>query len=216
MSDIVKKYQHYFAESVKLQETVNEQAAYIEELEEAVTTLSEIFDSPEGKEALASYRVKAAKSLSRARDDRKEAEDDAHEITHGNRGGWGAALDPERQEARNNARKSEAGRHRAVWQGGSRTGGTIEDAQDNAMKAFKTIQSRKAGIKRAEKIHNDHQEAIADAESKARGWDRNEPHVRDERGFLMRNPYFKERSVEDTPPRLQLTPKPTFKKREGY
>ena len=34
MSDItVQKYQHYFAESVRLQEVVNEQAAYIEELE---------------------------------------------------------------------------------------------------------------------------------------------------------------------------------------
>jgi hypothetical protein len=41
MSDIVKKYQHYFNESVKLQEMVNEQAAYIAELEEALLALSE-------------------------------------------------------------------------------------------------------------------------------------------------------------------------------
>lgn len=41
MSDIVKKYQHYFNESVKLQELVNEQAAYIKELEEALAALSE-------------------------------------------------------------------------------------------------------------------------------------------------------------------------------
>jgi hypothetical protein len=41
MSDIVKKYQHYFTESVRLQEMVNEQAAYIAELEEALLALSE-------------------------------------------------------------------------------------------------------------------------------------------------------------------------------
>jgi len=41
MSDIVKKYQHYFAESTRLQEMVNEQAAYIEELEAAILELSE-------------------------------------------------------------------------------------------------------------------------------------------------------------------------------
>lgn len=41
MSDLVKKYQHYFNESVKLQETVNEQLAYIAELEEALIDLSE-------------------------------------------------------------------------------------------------------------------------------------------------------------------------------
>jgi hypothetical protein len=49
MSDIVKKYQHYFAESTRLQEMVNEQAAYIEELEAAILELSELdemaFDS---------------------------------------------------------------------------------------------------------------------------------------------------------------------------
>lgn len=43
MSDIVKKYQHYFNESVKLQETVNEQAAYIAELEEALEELMEVY-----------------------------------------------------------------------------------------------------------------------------------------------------------------------------
>lgn len=43
MSDIlVQKYQHYFNESVKLQETVNEQAAYIAELEEALLALDEM------------------------------------------------------------------------------------------------------------------------------------------------------------------------------
>jgi hypothetical protein len=41
MSDIVKKYQHYFAESTRLQEMVNEQAAYIAELEAAILALSE-------------------------------------------------------------------------------------------------------------------------------------------------------------------------------
>ena len=42
MSDItVKKYQHYFAESVRLQSLVNEQAAYIEELEAALLELTE-------------------------------------------------------------------------------------------------------------------------------------------------------------------------------
>ena len=38
---LVQKYQHYFNESVKLQETVNEQAAYIAELEDALLSLSE-------------------------------------------------------------------------------------------------------------------------------------------------------------------------------
>ena len=43
MSDIlVQKYQHYFNESVKLQETVNEQLAYITELEEALLALDEM------------------------------------------------------------------------------------------------------------------------------------------------------------------------------
>ena len=37
----VQKYQHYFSESVRLQSLVNEQAAYIEELEEALLQLSE-------------------------------------------------------------------------------------------------------------------------------------------------------------------------------
>ena len=42
MSDItVQKYQYYFAESTRLQSLVNEQAAYIEELEEALLQLTE-------------------------------------------------------------------------------------------------------------------------------------------------------------------------------
>ncbi len=42
MSDIlVQKYQHYLNESIKLQETVNTQAAYIAELEDAIIDLSE-------------------------------------------------------------------------------------------------------------------------------------------------------------------------------
>lgn len=50
MSDIlVKKYQHYFNESVKLQETVNEQAAYIQELEEALIDLDEVFRITKGR-----------------------------------------------------------------------------------------------------------------------------------------------------------------------
>jgi hypothetical protein len=36
MSDIAKKYQHYFNESVKLQKIVDEQSAYIAQLEEAL------------------------------------------------------------------------------------------------------------------------------------------------------------------------------------
>ena len=36
MSDIVKKYQYYFNESVKLQKIVDEQSAYIAKLEEAL------------------------------------------------------------------------------------------------------------------------------------------------------------------------------------
>ena len=50
MSDIlVKKYQHYFNESVKLQETVNEQAAYIQELEEALIDLDEVYRITKGR-----------------------------------------------------------------------------------------------------------------------------------------------------------------------
>ena len=45
MSDLVKKYQHYFNESVKLQETVNEQLAYITELEDAIISLDEAYGS---------------------------------------------------------------------------------------------------------------------------------------------------------------------------
>jgi hypothetical protein len=60
MSDIVKKYQHYFAESTRLQEMVNEQAAYIAELEEAVLALSEdYFDSDEAS-AASRGNIKAA------------------------------------------------------------------------------------------------------------------------------------------------------------
>lgn len=36
MRDIIEKYQHYFSESIKLQKLVNEQAAYIAELEKAL------------------------------------------------------------------------------------------------------------------------------------------------------------------------------------
>ena len=60
MSDIVKKYQHYFAESTRLQEMVNEQAAYIAELEKAVLALSEdYFDSDEAS-AASRGNIKAA------------------------------------------------------------------------------------------------------------------------------------------------------------
>ena len=45
MTDLVKKYQHYFNESVKLQETVNEQLAYITELEDAIISLDEAYGS---------------------------------------------------------------------------------------------------------------------------------------------------------------------------
>ena len=41
MRDLVEKYQHYFTESVRLQEVVNEQLAYIQELEEALLYLHE-------------------------------------------------------------------------------------------------------------------------------------------------------------------------------
>ena len=37
----VKKYQHYFSESVRLQSLVNEQAAYIEELEAALLEMAQ-------------------------------------------------------------------------------------------------------------------------------------------------------------------------------
>ena len=64
MSDIVKKYQHYFAESTRLQEMVNEQAAYIAELEEAVLALSEdYFDSDEASRASRANVKKATKVL---------------------------------------------------------------------------------------------------------------------------------------------------------
>jgi hypothetical protein len=64
MSDIVKKYQHYFAESTRLQELVNEQAAYIAELEEAVLALSEdYFDSDEASRASRANVKKATKVL---------------------------------------------------------------------------------------------------------------------------------------------------------
>lgn len=53
MSDIlVQKYQHYFNESVKLQETVNEQAAYIAELEDALLSLSEDLTTDERQNEL--------------------------------------------------------------------------------------------------------------------------------------------------------------------
>ena len=61
MSDIlVQKYQHYFNESVKLQETVNEQAAYIQELEEALIDLDEVYKmTPERADILRQERKKA-------------------------------------------------------------------------------------------------------------------------------------------------------------
>ena len=52
MSDIVKKYQHYFNESVKLQEMVNEQAAYIAELEEALEELMEVYRMTPGRKKI--------------------------------------------------------------------------------------------------------------------------------------------------------------------
>ena len=60
MSDIVKKYQHYFNESVKLQEMVNEQAAYIAELEDAILALSEDFFDSDEASAASRGNIKAA------------------------------------------------------------------------------------------------------------------------------------------------------------
>ena len=200
MSDIVKKYQHYFAESIKLQETVNEQAAYIEELEEAVTTLSEIFDSPEGQLALGSYQVKARESLNKARKDRKRAEGDAEEVLYDRRGG------PEV-----GARKLTADEAETVNRRNQREGGpTVERAQKMATDAFDTIQKRKRGLnlagKRQETIDATN-DARMDAEAKAKGINRFDAQIKDAAGFLVKNPYFKERSIEDTPPNFKLPTK---------
>jgi hypothetical protein len=60
MSDIVKKYQHYFNESVKLQEMVNEQLAYIAELEEALEELMEVYRiTPKRRQVLDAIQDKA-------------------------------------------------------------------------------------------------------------------------------------------------------------
>lgn len=64
MKDIVEKYQYYMTEAARLQELVNEQAAYIEELEEAVLALSEdYFDSDEASRASRANVKKATKVL---------------------------------------------------------------------------------------------------------------------------------------------------------
>jgi hypothetical protein len=52
MSDLVRKYQHYFNESVKLQETVNEQLAYIAELEDAILSLDEAYRMTPARDAI--------------------------------------------------------------------------------------------------------------------------------------------------------------------
>ena len=52
MTDLVKKYQHYFNESVKLQETVNEQLAYITELEDAIIALDEAYRMTPERDAI--------------------------------------------------------------------------------------------------------------------------------------------------------------------
>ena len=202
MSDIVKKYQHYFTESVRLQEMVNEQAAYIEELEEAVTTLSEIFDSPEGKLALGSYQVKAKESLNKARKDRKRAEGDAEEILYDRRGGVAVG-----------ARQRTADEAERVNRRNQREGGgspTIERAQEMAKDAFDTIQKRKAGLKLADKQRakiDARDEARKEAEAKAKGIDRFNMHIKDANGRLVRNPYYKERETEDIPPDFKLPTK---------
>lgn len=196
MSDIVKKYQHYFAESVKLQETVNEQAAYIAELEEAVTTLSEIFDSPEGKEALKRYTRKAQDSLENARERRKDAERGRDNILfHARRGAEVNAMPrtPEQARQENELQK--------------RGGFTMDDAQRSAKAAFDTIQKRKRGLqlagKQQEKI-DAKDEARKEAEAKAKGIDRFNPHIRDETGRRVPNPYYKHREAEDIPPDFKL------------
>ena len=64
MKDIVEKYQYYMTEAARLQELVNEQAAYIAELEEALAALSEdYFDSPEASAASRANVKKATKVL---------------------------------------------------------------------------------------------------------------------------------------------------------
>jgi hypothetical protein len=64
MSDLVKKYQHYFNESVKLQETVNEQLAYITELEDAIIALDEVYRmTPERDAILKREKNKAQKDI---------------------------------------------------------------------------------------------------------------------------------------------------------
>lgn len=64
MTNLVKKYQHYFNESVKLQETVNEQLAYIVELEEAIIALDEVYRmTPERDAILKREKKKAQKDI---------------------------------------------------------------------------------------------------------------------------------------------------------
>jgi hypothetical protein len=82
MSDIVKKYQHYFNESVKLQEVVNEQAAYIEELEEALETISELFDGPDGEQKLRIYMNKAQNRRDKARQDKADLVQRGQTLAH--------------------------------------------------------------------------------------------------------------------------------------
>jgi|688.fasta_scaffold1376000_1 hypothetical protein len=81
MSDLVRKYQHYFNESVKLQETVNEQLAYITELEDAILSLDEAYRmTPERDAILKREKNKAQKTI----DDNAEKsyeEGDRHEMT---------------------------------------------------------------------------------------------------------------------------------------
>lgn len=74
MSDIlVQKYQHYLNESIKLQETVNTQAAYIQELEEALVILSDE-DSITEARVMTKRGIRTKRKFTTVASRRKEAE----------------------------------------------------------------------------------------------------------------------------------------------
>jgi hypothetical protein len=107
MSDIVNKYQHYFAESTRLQEMVNEQAAYIEELEAAI--LDEMAFDSRHSAAASRGNVKAAeKAVAKGLKPKgflKQVQK-RHEGMKNSRGVYGVSDDE-----LNDAANSESGKH---------------------------------------------------------------------------------------------------------
>jgi len=195
---IVEKYQHYMNEAVKLQQIVNEQESYIQELEEAFETISEIFDSPEGQQALVRYRNKAADRLAQARKDKEELKAAAERHKEKLSGpGWGG---PGPRGSWPNQDNPRIETDKVSDEAGRDTEDTMATLRSKAKEAQRQITQRKKGLGASKKYverNKAEDEARLDAEAKAKGMDRDSPYYKSPiSGQLLDNPYWKPKKID--------------------